>query len=57
MFSENWYSDSQCEELKKLVVKVKDLSGVIIEIGCWEGKSTINIATTCYPENLICNDT
>ena len=57
MFNEDWYSDSQCNELIKLVKLVENIEGEIIEIGCWEGKSTINIANTCYPQKLICNDT
>ena len=57
MFNENWYSEEQCVELKKLVDSVKELSGNIIEIGCWEGKSASHIANTCYPEVLVCNDT
>jgi predicted O-methyltransferase YrrM len=57
MFNENWYSDSQCNELIKLLKIVENIEGQIIEIGCWEGKSTINIANTCYPQKLICNDT
>ena len=57
MFIEDWYSSSQIENLIELVKKIKNLEGDIIEIGCWEGKSTISIANTCYPENLICNDT
>lgn len=35
MFNENWYSDLQCNELRKLYQKVKYLVGNIIEIGCW----------------------
>lgn len=57
MFNENWYSDTQINELVKLVKKVKDIDGKIIEIGCWEGKSAISLANNCFPEVLICNDT
>jgi predicted O-methyltransferase YrrM len=57
MFNENWYSNEQCSNLVELVNCVKTLPGNVIEIGCWEGKSTIAIANACYPDNLICNDT
>jgi predicted O-methyltransferase YrrM len=57
MFNENWYSDEQCQNLINLLNKTKYLSGKIIEIGCWEGKSTTNLAKNCYPEILYCNDT
>jgi hypothetical protein len=57
MFNENWYDNSQCNSLIELYDSVKELQGDIIEIGCWEGKSTTHLAIKCYPEILICNDT
>ena len=57
MFNENWYSENQLNDLVNLVDKVKNIDGNIIEIGCWEGKSTISLANRCYPEFVICNDT
>ena len=57
MFNESWYSDSQLNNLINLLNQVKMLNGAIIEIGCWEGRSTIKLANACYPETLICNDT
>lgn len=57
MFHENWYSENQINDLVTLLKSVKDKDGKIIEIGCWEGKSTISLANNCFPEILICNDT
>jgi predicted O-methyltransferase YrrM len=57
MFNEDWYSLQQLNDLENLLEKVKGIDGQIIEIGCWEGKSTIRLAKTCFPEVLICNDT
>jgi hypothetical protein len=58
MFNENWYSDKQIEVLIKTIKKnILKLEGSIVEIGCWEGKSTIAIANTCYPEILEAVDT
>ncbi len=57
MFHENWYSDEQINNLKKIANLTKNLQGVNIEIGCWEGKSTIQLANVFNPEKLICNDT
>ena len=57
MFNEDWYSSQQLIDLSNLLKKVKGIEGKIIEIGCWEGKSTICLANTCFPETLICNDT
>nr|QBK93385.1 MAG: methyltransferase domain protein [Pithovirus LCPAC404] len=36
---------------------MKHLDGLIIEVGCWEGKSTTHLARAVFPEILICNDT
>ena len=57
IFNEDWYPDNQINDMCNLFNKVKELSGNIIEIGCWEGKSTSFLANKCYPEILICNDT
>ena len=58
MFHENWYSETQCNDLKNLLKQTLSLTeGHIIEIGCWEGRSTYNLAQTCYPQTLLCNDT
>ena len=56
-FNEDWYSSEQINNLVNLLKNINDLSGSIIEIGCWEGKSAISIANKCYPETLNCNDT
>jgi predicted O-methyltransferase YrrM len=57
MFHEDWYIESQCAKISELVTSTRNLYGKIIEIGCWEGKSTISLANACHPETLICNDT
>jgi hypothetical protein len=57
MFNENWYPSEQINDLLYLCKNIPNTNGLCIEIGCWEGKSTNNIANAIYPENLICNDT
>lgn len=57
ILNQDWYSKNQCEKLCDIYQEVKDLSGLIIENGCWEGKSTMALANACYPEELLCNDT
>jgi hypothetical protein len=57
MFHENWYNDKQIKILMDTVKKIKTLNGSIVEIGCWEGKSTIAIANSCYPDILEAVDT
>ncbi len=56
-FTEDWYGEEEIEYLIEQVNKVKHLQGAVIEIGCWEGRSTHNLANEIYPEILICNDT
>lgn len=51
-FQENWYSDFQLDTLGQLVPLVKELPGVFVEVGCWEGRSTLRIAQACSPEPL-----
>lgn len=57
VFNEDWYSDTQITDLISLVKIIKHLDGNIIEIGCWEGKSTVALANAVYPQTLLCNDT
>ena len=57
MFTEDWYPVDQANNLVNLLQATRNLSGGIIEIGCWEGKSTIFMTMAAYPEIVICNDT
>ena len=57
VFHENWYGDTEICELQHAVERVKTLDGLILEIGCWEGKSTVAIADSCYPEPVHAVDT
>ena len=57
MFNNNWYSENQIVDFVNLLKKIKNIDGKIIEIWCWEGKSTVSLANNCFPEILICNDT
>lgn len=57
ILNQDWYSANQCHKLAEIYTEVKDLSGLVIEIGCWEGKSTMSLANACYPDVLLCNDT
>lgn len=57
MFHEDWYSDRQIDKLRQTLQFVPTDPGLMIEIGCWEGKSTVAIANACFPEILHCVDT
>lgn len=49
-FHENWYSDAQCTKLAELARSAPQ--GAILEIGCWEGKSTIALANAVFPRTV-----
>jgi hypothetical protein len=56
-FHENWYTDEQVLQAVAAIGRVRRLKGAIVEIGCWEGKSTIGLANACFPETLLAVDT
>jgi predicted O-methyltransferase YrrM len=43
-FVENWFTDQSCATLAELVRSVADVPGRIVELGSWEGRSTLAIA-------------
>jgi hypothetical protein len=56
-FHEDWYSDAQVASAVSALDRVRRLKGAVIEIGCWEGKSTIGLANACFPQKLLAVDT
>jgi predicted O-methyltransferase YrrM len=44
MFTEEWISGEALAEIRALVRSVEDVAGAIIEFGCWEGRSFVQIA-------------
>ncbi len=61
-FHEEWYHPEQLKELAKLANDSMWPNGDFqeyknLEIGCWEGRSSIAITNAVYPESLYCVDT
>lgn len=57
VFHENWYADEQLGLLAGAYEPTRPLAGAVLEIGCWEGRSTISLANACAPEPLLAIDT
>lgn len=53
-FHEDWYSGAQALYVGQLARQAPE--GAIVEIGCWEGRSSIILANLINPRKLICVD-
>ena len=56
-FGEQWFSAASQSALQKLAWSVQHLSGAIIEVGCWTGRSTVALARAVDPETVHAVDT
>ena len=56
-FTEDWFGAPSCKAVQRLVAQTQGLGGRVIEVGCWEGKSTVHIAQGCYPAKVQAVDT
>jgi hypothetical protein len=56
-FNEDWYSETQLRLLGKVCRKIRGLHGAVVEIGCWEGRSTATLANCCFPDTVLAVDT
>jgi predicted O-methyltransferase YrrM len=56
-FHEEWFGVESQRALQDLFRLVKDLKGDVVEVGCWEGRSTIALATVCHPAFVHAVDT
>ncbi|NBW19240.1 MAG: class I SAM-dependent methyltransferase [Caulobacteraceae bacterium] len=55
-FQEDWYGPEEQRGLTELANSVKNLPGVAVEVGCWEGKSTILLANAVHPSRCYAID-
>jgi predicted O-methyltransferase YrrM len=56
-FTEQWFCDESCEALAGLAKAVAHLDGRIVEVGSWQGRSTVALANAVYPEVVHAVDT
>lgn len=56
-FIEDWFSPWSCDTLASLGRAVQYVEGDIVEIGAWEGRSTVVLANTVHPRKLHTIDT
>lgn len=56
-FREEWFFPASQKALGDLYLRVDHLAGDVIEIGSWEGRSTIALANACHPAVVHAVDT
>lgn len=56
-FTEDWYRPSSLAILEKTFHESRGLDGRIVEVGCWEGRSTVQLANAAYPAVIHAVDT
>lgn len=56
-FHEDWFSVRSCQVLARLACRVRNVEGRIIEVGSWEGRSTITLANAVRPRPVHAVDT
>ena len=51
-FTEDWFGAPSCKAVQRLVAQTQGLGGRAIEVGCWAGTSTVDIAQGCSPAKV-----
>lgn len=57
VFHEAWFGPDSCKALADLYHEVDHLTGDVVEVGSWEGRSTIALAAACAPSLVHAVDT
>jgi len=57
VFTEEWFSPASCQVLASLAREVADVPGRIVEVGSWEGRSTVAVANAAHPRVVHAVDT
>lgn len=56
-FNEEWFPPGSCDALSDLARRVRGLNGDVVEIGSWEGRSTLALAEAVAPDIVHAVDT
>lgn len=56
-FTEDWFGVASQRAVSNLVRKTRGLPGRVVEVGCWEGRSTAAIANAAFPAVVHAVDT
>ena len=56
-FHEDWFGVESCAALADLARRVNGVEGRIVEVGSWEGRSTITLANAAHPRTVHAVDT
>ena len=56
-FCEEWFGEESCAALAELAASTNHLWGDVVEVGSWEGRSTIALAAAVAPQMVHAVDT
>ncbi len=56
-YTEDWFGPASQQALADLYEKVRLVDGDVVEVGCWQGRSTVALANACWPDLLHAVDT
>jgi len=56
-FTEEWFGPASQHAVARLVQRTRGLAGRIVEVGSWEGRSTVAIANAAHPDIVHAVDT
>ena len=56
-FVEDWFGEPSQQTLARLALRTHGLPGAVVEVGSWEGRSTIALANAVYPATVAAIDT
>lgn len=49
-FHEEWFGAGSQQALQDMCERTKDIDGIVVEFGAWEGRSSVALANAAYPK-------